>query len=312
MDGTSLAERALDGDRRALGRAITALENARPEASAILAAASRRRGRAHIVGVTGAPGSGKSTLTSALIAAIRADGRRVAVVAVDPSSPLLGGAILGDRIRMIEHTLDEGVFVRSLASRGHLGGLSRATAQVVDLLDAAGFDVIIVETVGAGQSETEVMHLAHTVVVVTAPGLGDQVQAIKAGVLEIADIFVVNKADSPLAEKAAHALHDALGPGDGTWTQPIISTIALSGSGIADLLASLDAHGALIDAEHRSAAAHARALRQLAAAAADAVAEDVLATDRPEIGELARGVAAGEVALEEAAREARRLLDDHD
>ena len=312
MDGTSLAERALDGDRRALGRAITALENARPEASAILAAASRRRGRAHIVGVTGAPGSGKSTLTSALIAAIRADGRRVAVVAVDPSSPLLGGAILGDRIRMIEHTLDEGVFVRSLASRGHLGGLSRATAQVVDLLDAAGFDVIIVETVGAGQSETEVMHLAHTVVVVTAPGLGDQVQAIKAGVLEIADIFVVNKADSPLAEKAAHALHDALGPGDGTWTQPIISTIALSGSGIADLLASLDAHGALIDAEHRSAAAQARALRQLAAAAADAVAEDVLATDRPEISELARGVAAGEVALEEAAREARRLLDDRD
>ena len=312
MDGASLAERALDGDRRALGRAITVLEDARPEASAILAASAHRRGRAHIVGVTGAPGSGKSTLTSALIAAIRADGRRVAVVAIDPSSPLLGGAILGDRIRMIEHTLDDGVFVRSLASRGHLGGLSRATAQVVDLLDAVGFDVVIVETVGAGQSETEVMHLAHTVVVVTAPGLGDQVQAIKAGVLEIADIFVVNKADSPLAEKAARALHDALGPGDGTWTQPIIPTIALNGSGVADLLASLDAHGALIDAEHRSAAAHGRAVRQLAAAAADAVARDVLATDRPEIGELARGVAAGEVALEEAAREARRLLDDRD
>ncbi len=306
MDGTSLAEQALDGDRRALGRAITAIEDAGPGATEILRAVADRAGRAHVVGVTGAPGSGKSTLTSALVRSFRADGRRVAVVAVDPSSPLAGGSILGDRIRMVEHALDEGVFVRSLAARGHLGGLSRSTAQVVDLLDAVGFDVVIVETVGSGQSETEVMHLAHTVVVVTAPGLGDEVQAIKAGILEIADVFVVNKGDSPLAGKAALALHHALG-NDREWTQPIITTIALDGTGIPELRSAVDAHGALLDDAARADAVDRRAVRQLASAAGDLLTSDVLASSNAEVLDLARRVAGGQVALADAARVARTL-----
>lgn len=309
MTGDTPTDGILAEDRRALGRAITAIENARPEASEILQAIAGRGGEAHIVGITGAPGSGKSTLTSALIGAIRASGRTVAVVAVDPSSPLLGGAILGDRIRMVEHALDEGVFVRSVAARGHLGGLSRTTAQVVGLLDSVGFDVVLVETVGSGQSETEVMHLAHTVVVVTAPGLGDEVQAIKAGVLEIADVFVVNKADSPFAEKTARVLHDALGSYADGWIQPIVETIALDGTGVADLLRAIDAHGAHLGPEARADAASTRARRQLAAAAADALAADLLASDGDDINELAQRVARGDIALDDAARSARRLVD---
>lgn len=309
MAGHTPSDGILAGDRRALGRAITAIEDARPEATEILRAIAGRGGDAHVVGITGAPGSGKSTLTSALIGAIRGAGRTVAVVAVDPSSPLLGGAILGDRIRMVEHALDEGVFVRSVAARGHLGGLSRTTAQVVDLLDAVGFDVVIVETVGSGQSETEVMHLAHTVVVVTAPGLGDEVQAIKAGVLEIADVFVVNKADSPFAEKTARILHDALGSAGDGWIQPIVETIALDGTGVPELLRAIETHATHLGPGARAEAATARARRQLAAAAADALAADLLASDAPEVTELALRVASGDASLDEAGRAARRLAE---
>ncbi|NND85421.1 MAG: methylmalonyl Co-A mutase-associated GTPase MeaB [Acidimicrobiia bacterium] len=308
MDGT-IQDGLRAEDRRDLGRSISAIEDARPEASEVLRAIAGKDGHAHIVGITGAPGSGKSTLTSALIGAIRASGRTVAVVAVDPSSPLLGGALLGDRIRMVEHALDEGVFVRSVAARGHLGGLSRTTAQVVDLLDSVGFDVVLVETVGSGQSETEVMHLAHTVVVVTAPGLGDEVQAIKAGVLEIADIFVVNKADSPLASKTTRTLHDALGDAADGWTQPIVETIALDGTGIADLMQAIDAHSAHLGPETRAAASTHRARRQLAAAAADALAADLLASESADVTELALRVTHGDTPLEDAARAARRLAD---
>ncbi|UCG40000.1 MAG: methylmalonyl Co-A mutase-associated GTPase MeaB [Acidimicrobiia bacterium] len=308
MDRTP-SEGLLAGDRRALGRAISAIEDARPEAAGILQDVAGKAGTAHIVGITGAPGSGKSTLTSALIGALRATGRTVAVVAVDPSSPLLGGAILGDRIRMVEHALDEGVFVRSVAARGHLGGLSRTTAQVVDLLDSVGFDVVLVETVGSGQSETEVMHLAHTVVVVTAPGLGDEVQAIKAGVLEIADVFVVNKADSPFAAKTTRTLHDALGDASDGWTQPIIETIALDGTGITELMQAIDAHAAHLGDDVRRAATADRALRQLAAAAADALEADLLASDSEGVADLALEVSSGRIPLDEAARRARHLLE---
>ncbi|MCP3989156.1 MAG: methylmalonyl Co-A mutase-associated GTPase MeaB [Actinomycetia bacterium] len=297
------------GSRDALGRAITAVENDRPEAQAVLQAISGKTGRAHVVGITGPPGAGKSTLTSALIHVFREQDRRVAVLAVDPSSPFGGGAILGDRIRMGEHGLDKAVFVRSVASRGHLGGLSRATARVIDVLDGAGFDTVLVETVGTGQAETEIMHLAQTVVVVAAPGLGDEIQAVKAGILEIADIFVVNKADSPLADATARILHEALRTGgDGEWRQPIISTIATEKTGVAELAEAIENHVASFDRDQRSRAATVRARRQLAVAAAEMVANHVYESDELIIDELAERVLSGDLGLGEAAREALRSV----
>lgn len=199
-------QKAMAGDRRSIAQAISALENGGEVAYEVRRAISKCQGRAHVIGVTGPPGGGKSTLVSVLIKGLRNRGRTVAVVAIDPSSPFTGGAVLGDRIRMGERQQDEGVFIRSLASRGHLGGLSVAAGDVIDLFDAAGFDVVIVETVGAGQSEVEITRFADTRVVVCPPGLGDDVQAIKAGVLEIADIFVVTKADLPDARKTESEL----------------------------------------------------------------------------------------------------------
>lgn len=198
-----LIPRFLDGDRRALARAITYVENGMAEARELIRATFSRTGRAHIIGITGPPGAGKSTLTDRLAVHCRQLGRTVAIVAVDPSSPFTGGAILGDRIRMQRSLTDPGIFMRSLATRGHLGGISVATGDVVSLMDAFGFDVILVETVGAGQSEVEIMGLAHTTIVVLVPGLGDDIQAIKAGILEIGDIFAVNKADRDGAGKTA-------------------------------------------------------------------------------------------------------------
>ncbi len=201
-----LIEAILAGDRRAVARLITRIENDVAGARAALAQLYAHTGRAHIVGVTGAPGAGKSTLVNELAKAYRADSRRVGVLAVDPTSPFSGGAVLGDRIRMRDLSGDPGVFIRSMATRGSLGGLARATASVIKVLDAAGFDVIMVETVGAGQSEVEIAQTAHTVVVVEAAGMGDDVQAIKAGLLEIADVFAVNKADRPGADHTVAAL----------------------------------------------------------------------------------------------------------
>lgn len=297
------------GSRDALGRAITAVENDRPEAQFVFQAISGRTGRAHVIGVTGPPGAGKSTLTSALIAAFREQGQRVAVLAVDPSSPFGGGAILGDRIRMGEHGLDSGVFVRSVASRGHLGGLSRATARVIDVLDGASFDTVIVETVGTGQAETEIMHLAQTVVVVMAPGLGDEIQAVKAGILEIADIFVVNKADSPLADRTMRTLHEALRPaGQSDWRQPILPTIATDRTGVADLADAIANHAASLDDDVRLKSGSRRARRQLAVAAAELAAERVHESDDPIIDELAEQILSGEVGLRDAAQEALRSV----
>ncbi|MCC6210858.1 MAG: methylmalonyl Co-A mutase-associated GTPase MeaB [Burkholderiales bacterium] len=227
-----LAESALARDRRALGRAISAIEDGAPEGDAIVRALASRRGRAHVVGITGPPGSGKSTLVGALAKALLARGERVAVIAVDPSSPFTGGALLGDRVRMAEVQLHDEVYIRSLASRGHLGGLTRATRHVAALLSAAGFDTVLVETVGAGQSEVEIAQLAHTRLVVCPPGLGDEVQALKAGILEIADLFVLNKADLPGADRTERELLSMLSARLGAPKRDLLRTVATTGAGV--------------------------------------------------------------------------------
>jgi LAO/AO transport system kinase len=242
-----LVAAARDGDPRALARLISLVENESPQLRAVMTAIAPLTGRARVTGLTGSPGAGKSTVAGALVRGYRDQGLRVGVLAVDPTSPFSGGALLGDRVRMQDHATDGGVFIRSMASRGHLGGLSWATPQAERILDAAGFDVILVETVGVGQAEVEIASLADTTLVVVAPGMGDSVQAAKAGILEIADIFVVNKNDRPGAQEAIRDLRTMLAMahyGEGEWKPPIVSVSAASGDGIGDLLARLDAHWA--------------------------------------------------------------------
>jgi LAO/AO transport system kinase len=245
-------ESILNGDRLTLSRMLTHVENDDPRGRQVLDGLFRYTGRAHLVGITGSPGTGKSSLANQLAKLIRNPGgyqmrKTVAIVAVDPTSPFTGGAILGDRVRMKDLHGDEGVFIRSMASRGALGGIARATAAVVQVLDAAGFDLILIETVGAGQAEVEIARLAHTTIVVEAPGLGDDIQAIKAGILEIADILVVNKADLPGAENAERALRMNLElahttrPAEG-WQVPVLRTVSLSGEGAAEVLAAIGKH----------------------------------------------------------------------
>ncbi len=266
MSPAELIARAVAGDRRALARVISILEaGAAPEAARALPARRRegpalargvqapsdtvptpgtgaRIGAPHVIGITGPPGAGKSTFTDRLVAAARARGERVAVVAVDPSSPWSGGAILGDRVRMDRHAEDPGVYLRSLSSRGHLGGLSRATGHVVDLLDACGYDRILVETVGVGQGELAVLQVADTVLVVLTPESGDTVQAMKAGLLEIADVFCVNKADRPGADLLRRELELGVHLDDRPWAAPVHTSVALQDVGITEVLASLEAH----------------------------------------------------------------------
>jgi len=253
------------GDRAALARTITAIENEHPEAAAFAAEIARDLGRAHVVGITGAPGAGKSTLLAALLAECTRRGERVAVVAVDPSSPLSGGAVLGDRVRMGEAAAAENVFVRSIASRGHPGGLARTTRAIVDLLDAAGFERVFVETVGAGQSEVAVAALADTCVVVCPPGLGDDVQAIKAGILEIADLLAVSKGDTREAEATRRdlLLMLALRARDDRWSVPVQMTSAARGEGIEALLDAI--------ARHAAAFGHGRRLHKTNARGSDEV-----------------------------------------
>ena len=300
-------ERLFAGERTAISRAITAVENETAEARQVHAAIYPRLGGALVVGVTGAPGTGKSTLTGAYIGELRRRGRRVGVVAVDPSSPASGGALLGDRIRMTEHAADEGVFVRSLAARGHLGGLSLTTARVVDVLDAAGKDVIIVETVGTGQSEIEIAGLADVKVVVCAPGLGDEIQAIKAGILEIADIVVLNKADQPLAERSARQLERMIGAGA---TPRVLRITATTGDGVAALTDAVEARAGVGSA--RRASPRLRARRLITQAASERLRSALAGLDDDRLDTLCDALLKGEIDLAGAAAQGLALIDRDD
>ena len=240
----SLSESILAGRYRALAQAITLVESHDPRASRLLADLYPQTGRARIIGITGSPGAGKSTLVAAMARHYRAQGKRVGIIAVDPTSPFTGGAILGDRIRMADLYTDRGVFIRSMATRGFLGGLAKATNDVVDILDAGGFDVVLVETVGVGQDEVEVVRTVQTNLVVLVPGMGDDIQAIKAGIMEIGDVFVVNKADRPGADKTVTevTMMMSLVEEHGDWIPPIVKTVASRGEGITDLDAAIVKH----------------------------------------------------------------------
>jgi LAO/AO transport system kinase len=244
-DPEALITAARSGDPRSLARLVSLVEDESAELRRVMKVIAPLTGHAHVVGLTGAPGVGKSTVTGALVRVYRERGQRVAVLAVDPSSPFSGGALLGDRVRMQDHATDEQVFIRSMASRGHLGGLSWATPQAVRILAAAGFDMVLIETVGVGQAEIEIASLADSALVVVAPGLGDSIQAAKAGILEIADVFVVNKTDRPGAQEVIRDLRMMLAMaryGGDDWKPPIMSTTAATGDGIADLAAAIDQH----------------------------------------------------------------------
>ncbi len=276
----TLIEEALAGRRRPLARLITQVENDQRAARAIIQRIYNQTGQAHLIGVTGSPGSGKSTLVNELAKALRSDGRKVGIVAVDPSSPFSGGALLGDRVRMRDLAGDKGIFIRSMASRGSLGGLARTTGNVVRLLDAAGYGSILIETVGAGQAEVDIAATAHTTLVIEAPGMGDEIQTIKAGILEVADILVVNKADRPGADRTRRALRAMLQMGAGSqpghqemhhgqlvatapaedgqagespglqsdWRVPVVATVATTGEGVDELVDAVSEHLASLKA----------------------------------------------------------------
>jgi len=269
-DVPRLVARARDGDPRAVARLITLVESGDEVLPRVAQALAGHTGRAQVIGLTGAPGVGKSTTTSELVRVLRGRDRRVGVLAVDPSSPFTGGAILGDRVRMQEHATDPHVFIRSMSSRGHLGGLAAATPQAVRVLDGVGCDVVLIETVGVGQAEVEVASLADTTLVLVAPGMGDAVQAVKAGILEIADVFVVNKADRDGADATVRDLNGMLALGDrspGGWRSPVVRSVASRGEGIDEIAAAIEAHhdwlvrrGALAERRRARAAAEVEAI----------------------------------------------------
>ncbi|MEV0322004.1 methylmalonyl Co-A mutase-associated GTPase MeaB [Streptomyces sp. NPDC050658] len=301
QDVPSLVAQAREGRPRAVARLISLVEGASPQLREVMAALAPLAGHAYVVGLTGSPGVGKSTSTSALVSAYRKAGKRVGVLAVDPSSPFSGGALLGDRVRMSEHASDPGVYIRSMATRGHLGGLAWSAPQAIRVLDAAGCDVILVETVGVGQSEVEIASQADTSVVLLAPGMGDGIQAAKAGILEIGDVYVVNKADRDGADATARELNHMLGLGEsraaGDWRPPIVKTVAARGEGIDEVVEALEKHRAWMEergvlAERRSA----RAAREVETIAVTALRERIadLHGDR-RLSALAERIVAGEL-----------------
>ncbi|GGZ31906.1 transporter [Streptomyces inusitatus] len=300
-DVPQLVAQAREGRPRAVARLISLVEGASPQLREVMAALAPLTGGAYVVGLTGSPGVGKSTSTSALVTAYRRAGRRVGVLAVDPSSPFSGGALLGDRVRMSEHASDPGVYIRSMATRGHLGGLAWAAPQAIRVLDAAGCEVILVETVGVGQSEVEIAAQADTSVVLLAPGMGDGIQAAKAGILEIGDVYVVNKADRDGADATARELNHMLGLGEarapGDWRPPIVRTVASRGEGTDEVVEALEKHRAWME---ESGALQRRRVRRAAGEvetiAVTALRERIgdLHGDR-RLDELARRIVAGEL-----------------
>ena len=306
----SLLEAAVSGDVRALGKALSVIEDGTPELTELLSGLPDS-GSALLIGVTGPPGVGKSTTTGALISEYRSKSLRVAVLAVDPSSPVTGGALLGDRIRMQEHALDEGVFIRSMSSRGQLGGLSSATQAAAKVLDAVGFDVIIVETVGVGQSEVDVVNAVDTVVLVLAPGAGDGVQAAKAGILEIADIYVVNKADRDGAEGVVRELRSMIGlssSSQSSWTPEIVTTTATTGQGLADLVLAISKHHDwAVASGDRALRSVERAKLNLRRAVLDSITE-LMDVNAAALNSLSAQVASGEISTESAVKEILRDL----
>lgn len=309
VDVPTLVEQARQGRPRAVARLISLIEGGSPHLREVMAALAPLAGGAYVVGVTGSPGVGKSTSTSALVTAYRKAGKRVGVLAVDPSSPFSGGALLGDRVRMSEHASDPGVYIRSMATRGHLGGLAWAAPQAIRVLDAAGCDVVLVETVGVGQSEVEIAAQADTSVVMLAPGMGDGIQAAKAGILEIGDVYVVNKADRDGADATARELGHMLGLGEarapGDWRPPIVKTVAARAEGVDEVVQALEKHRAWM--EERGVLAERRLRR--AAGEVETIAVTALRArigdlhgDR-RLGALAERVAAGELDAYAAADE---------
>jgi LAO/AO transport system kinase len=295
----SLAERVRAGDQRALARVISLIESGDSLVRSVLKELAPSAAGARVIGLTGSPGAGKSTVTGALVRAFRQGGDRVAVLAVDPSSPFSGGAVLGDRVRMQDHATDPGVFIRSMASRGQLGGLAAATPQGVRALDAAGFGVILLETVGVGQAEVDVASAADSTVVLVVPGMGDSVQAAKAGVLEIADVLVVNKADRPDTQPTVRDLRNMVALSTAEWKPPIVMTVGTSGEGIDDLMCQLDRHWDWLAASgERDRRRRARARDEIMALASGVVRERLAVPD-----ELAARVAAGRLGAHEAAAE---------
>jgi LAO/AO transport system kinase len=306
-----LVERARGGDARAVARLISLVEDGSPALREVMAGLVAHAGHAQVVGITGSPGVGKSTSTSALVGELRRAGKRVGVLAVDPSSPFSGGALLGDRVRMQDHALDPDVYIRSMASRGHLGGLSWTTPQALRVLDAAGCDVILVETVGVGQSEVEIAGLADTTLVLMAPGMGDGIQAAKAGILEIGDLYVINKADRDGADQVRRELRSMLAlaeRAEGAWSPPIVKTVASRGEGLDEVAAEIERHHAWLDSSGELEARRTRRARDeieaIAVTALRARWGDV--HGRSELDELAAAVVAGKTDPYAAADE---LLD---
>ncbi|MBB2942076.1 LAO/AO transport system kinase [Actinoplanes lutulentus] len=302
-DVPSLVAKARQGDPRSVARLISLVENGDPALPQVAAAMAPWAGRAQVIGLTGAPGVGKSTTTNELVRALRETGARVGVLAVDPSSPFTGGAILGDRIRMQDHSADSGVYIRSMSTRGQLGGLSAATPQAVRVLEGAGCDVVLVETVGVGQAEVEIASLADTTLVLLAPGMGDAIQAVKAGVLEIADVFVINKSDRPGADATFRDIQGMLALGDrgpGDWRPQVTRAVAVKGEGLDDVVAAIGKHREWLESTGNLQVRRERR----AAAEVSALALGVL---RARMGDPREGTALGELAARVAAGE----LDPH-